>query len=520
MMAAKTFLPGCYRNLLPFPDESFAGFILRLAAANGYSGISEVLRALQSLNGTRCSDAFMLRASCEGLEQLSLMATGTADALSGYACEVLAGGASMVSGVRVPDDARMDVYAQVCTSCLFEHGRADAAWDLAPVVTCPEHGVYLRDRCGECGERLRWSRSSLFHCGRCGADLRRQAIESAPEGVRLVSEDFSALAPFRLRSRNGRHRVVAWDTVFMLAQLLARPHADWCHETPRRARLYRELRIEERRRVAEVFAASREGSAYLPWRAGAWLLGNLRHLDVPPILEGARPFARRFATAHGLTPEIVDELLSLEPSTGPVSGAELHDGRPPVLTTLDEVLHYVGRDESALELAKHFRVLPTKNEDDLGFDIDHVLALKRFLDEELLHLTAIAPLVGEAVTDQDLPLAIQALRSDLVFAGHITRDALMFFQQALMTACIGLQEPDDPVSFSDLFEAHPDAGALVVSLAARLVGGGFSRCRWAAPYTWDRLEFERSELIRFLEEHPLVSRPVDAAGNGTAFLST
>lgn len=94
----------------------------------------------------------------------------------------------------------------------------------------------------------------------------------------------------------------------------------------------------------------------------------------------------------------------------------------------------------------------------------------------------------------------------------------MFFQQALMAACIGLQEPDDPVSFSDVSEANPDAGALVVSLAARVVAGGFSRCRWTAPYTWDRLELERSELHRFLDNHPLLTRPVGAAGNGAGYL--
>lgn len=94
----------------------------------------------------------------------------------------------------------------------------------------------------------------------------------------------------------------------------------------------------------------------------------------------------------------------------------------------------------------------------------------------------------------------------------------MFFQQALMAACIGLQEPDDPVFFSDVSKANPDAGALVVSLAARVVAGGFSRCRWTAPYTWDRLEFERSELHRFLDNHPLLTPPVGAAGNGAGYL--
>ncbi|MDT3680537.1 MAG: TniQ family protein [Burkholderiaceae bacterium] len=497
-MQPRTYLPGFYRNLVPLPDESFAGYILRLAERNGYSGVADVLAAVTEIGGEPIADAFELRARPSALRTLSLMATGLPSALSKYLRERLPDHASMIGDVRIRDDAHMDTYSQVCTSCLEERGYVLEVWDFAPVVACPQHQVFLRDSCDECGARLKWSRSSLFRCGKCESDLRTQPRDPAPEPVLEVSEDFAAMAPFRFRFRDGTSGAYLWDTMFLLAQLLARPASHWCHEAPRLLRFYRDLPAKERRTACEVLAQARDLHAYVLSKLGELLLQRLQHLEIPAVLTGAVPFARRFALAHGLIPEVVEPMFPTNTPEFVKSGAELHGGRPPVLATLEDVGEYAGLNEDDLQLLKHFRRLPSKSEEDRGFDIDDVLALKRFYEDELLSLTQISPLVGASIPESEVTEVARELRPDLVVAGHATKDSLTFLQQALMAACLELPEPHDPVHIRQLTEPLPYSAAHVVAASTRLLMGGFSRCRWAAPYTWASIELEREELEQLL----------------------
>lgn len=53
---------------------------------------------------------------------------------------------------------------QVCPSCLKESGMCQSTWDLMCTPACPEHGVVLIDRCGQCKQAISWSRPTVDVC--------------------------------------------------------------------------------------------------------------------------------------------------------------------------------------------------------------------------------------------------------------------------------------------------------------------------------------------------------------------
>jgi len=53
---------------------------------------------------------------------------------------------------------------------------------------CPHHGVWLVDQCTSCGQPVSWRREHVLRCT-CGADLRQEIAEPAPESmVRLARQ--------------------------------------------------------------------------------------------------------------------------------------------------------------------------------------------------------------------------------------------------------------------------------------------------------------------------------------------
>lgn len=82
-------------------------------------------------------------------------------------------------------------YARCCPQCLAEEPTWKATWELFFHDACPKHGVWLVDQCASCGESLNWKRNSLLRCD-CGADLRFEATQAAPESVRRLAARLEA----------------------------------------------------------------------------------------------------------------------------------------------------------------------------------------------------------------------------------------------------------------------------------------------------------------------------------------
>lgn len=77
-------------------------------------------------------------------------------------------------------------HARFCPQCLLEDPSWRVGWEVLFHDVCPEHGVWLVDQCGSCGEPVKWRRDSLLRC-QCGSDLRQEISVAAPENARRLS---------------------------------------------------------------------------------------------------------------------------------------------------------------------------------------------------------------------------------------------------------------------------------------------------------------------------------------------
>ncbi|BBO99313.1 TniQ family protein [Sulfuriferula nivalis] len=76
--------------------------------------------------------------------------------------------------------------ARFCPHCLKNEPVWQVGWELYFYDACPEHGVWLIDRCSSCGQNIKWGRGALLRC-QCGADLRQEVpVASSSSGTALV----------------------------------------------------------------------------------------------------------------------------------------------------------------------------------------------------------------------------------------------------------------------------------------------------------------------------------------------
>ncbi|MCA9091021.1 MAG: TniQ family protein [Planctomycetaceae bacterium] len=78
--------------------------------------------------------------------------------------------------------------SSVCPQCLQqEPGVELLRWSLRPVLICPDHGCWLRERCPGCHARLSPTRMDLGHC-RCGFQLSTAPAERASNALQGLAD--------------------------------------------------------------------------------------------------------------------------------------------------------------------------------------------------------------------------------------------------------------------------------------------------------------------------------------------
>lgn len=171
----------------PFPaqGEHVAGYVRRLASANGLTD----LRELKSL----CGFAALSPTSPSGVWRRLAMATGLA--------------ASSIDPLRWPRlGTTRDVWLHVlgrplrrrhldiehfrrCTQCLAENRILRTEWSLRHVTACGRHGSQLVDHCLACGSHLRFENTlAAWSCGNCGFDLAGGRPPPAAEDECVLSD--------------------------------------------------------------------------------------------------------------------------------------------------------------------------------------------------------------------------------------------------------------------------------------------------------------------------------------------
>lgn len=77
-------------------------------------------------------------------------------------------------------------FSRFCPQCLAEDAFWRIGWELLFHDACSQHGVWLIDLCGSCGENVSWDRDHLVRC-QCGSDLRTEQASDCPDSVARLS---------------------------------------------------------------------------------------------------------------------------------------------------------------------------------------------------------------------------------------------------------------------------------------------------------------------------------------------
>jgi hypothetical protein len=153
----------------PIAGESFYGYLLRLAEANGY-----------------VSDRWITELA--GIEGRLSTGTGDVEPLA----RLLGHDPALLEAMRYPPSPwagrrRINLFngrpinrlainidrPRVCPACLTDSPHLRMAWELAPTAICPSHGTVLLDACPTCGKAISWNRSHVCQCHHCGTDFRK-----------------------------------------------------------------------------------------------------------------------------------------------------------------------------------------------------------------------------------------------------------------------------------------------------------------------------------------------------------
>ena len=134
----------------PFPRESPAGYLIRLAERNGLHGSGELMGLIGGDPERRPGVGWDYR----GLQPL-LGPMQCLPANFGYR-DPSGHGRSRASLCGHQIWARhLDVkYTRICPECIKDLGYTPAVWDLKSYVACHVHGTLMLKYCTKCGERI------------------------------------------------------------------------------------------------------------------------------------------------------------------------------------------------------------------------------------------------------------------------------------------------------------------------------------------------------------------------------
>jgi len=167
----------------PFPRESPAGYLIRLAERNGLHGSGELMGLIGGDPERRPGVGWDYR----GLQPL-LGPMQCLPANFGYR-DPSGHGRSRASLCGHQIWARhLDVkYTRICPECIKDLGYTPAVWDLKSYVACHVHGTLMLKYCTKCGERITNHRTGLLICP-CGADLVGMRTSAAPPALLGIAE--------------------------------------------------------------------------------------------------------------------------------------------------------------------------------------------------------------------------------------------------------------------------------------------------------------------------------------------
>ena len=161
----------------PFDDESFVGYLLRLAELNLVEQLNWILQS-SNLNINFRSIRYPGITSGKNLNLLSQLAEVSVEALYSMTYQInpevpnRLNPRYLLFGKSLPYYFIFHRHSRVCSLCLREQNYLRRIWEFAPVTACLLHKCLLADSCPHCQSALFWNRRFVSKC-RCGFDFRQ-----------------------------------------------------------------------------------------------------------------------------------------------------------------------------------------------------------------------------------------------------------------------------------------------------------------------------------------------------------
>lgn len=191
-------------------DESFVGFLLRMANANHLRGLHWLYKLLKRESVLRIQPedlpavATISGTSAGRLEQAFILPYAHADKLS-YRAH-----GHKISRLYLLRPLR----PQLCPICVHEYGYIRAIWDFSLVTACTDHGCALIDTCPACSRTIRWSRP-YFNACICGMFWRNVHPEHLPSDHPSIT--IAAVVSQKLGRGNPSDGPIACPVIAMLS---------------------------------------------------------------------------------------------------------------------------------------------------------------------------------------------------------------------------------------------------------------------------------------------------------------
>ena len=161
----------------PEPDESWPGYLGRLAEFNALDGIKGLERVF-------------------GVSVAALLCGRLTNEKKSFGVEVPAASES-ISGILTK--TRKSLLTRVCPLCLDNKNATHSAlWDFPLMLRCALHDCLLVDRCDACQQPIRHDRPTLASC-KCGKRFRTMLADKVPAWVAAMESVYAEA----LLSNNG-----------------------------------------------------------------------------------------------------------------------------------------------------------------------------------------------------------------------------------------------------------------------------------------------------------------------------
>jgi hypothetical protein len=148
-------------------SESWPGYLLRLANANGYDGVFPLARR----SGTSVGSLFSEKHD-ETLRRFGMpgSSVGAPSVLS-----------AILPRVGRPHGAGPQTRSRLCPTCVgtCTSPHVPATWESPMAFVCTIHETMLHDRCTNCRARIDYTRDNLIECN-CGSAYGRMTTAPAP----------------------------------------------------------------------------------------------------------------------------------------------------------------------------------------------------------------------------------------------------------------------------------------------------------------------------------------------------